>query len=72
MKMKFTAAACSLLIIVAAGVPLQAQLAAPTAAGVSLGATIRPMLPLGNNLTSAEDWRTFAKQYAAECAANTL
>src|SRR5262245_31009205 len=37
MKMKFTAAACSLLLL-AAGIPLHAQLAPPTAAGVSLGA----------------------------------
>src|SRR2546425_13360580 len=37
MKRKFAAAACSLVLIVAA-VPLLAQLAAPTPAGVSLGA----------------------------------
>src|SRR5262245_65117669 len=38
MKKEFVAAACSLLVIVAAVAPLPAQLAAPTSAGVSLGA----------------------------------
>src|SRR5438067_13624689 len=38
MKKKFTAALCSLTLIVGAAVSLQAQLAAPTSSGVSLGA----------------------------------
>jgi predicted enzyme related to lactoylglutathione lyase len=38
MKKEFVAAVCGLLLVVAAAVPLPAQLAAPTAAGVSLGA----------------------------------
>ena len=38
MKQRFVAAVCSMLLIVAAAASLRAQLAAPTAAGVSLGA----------------------------------
>src|SRR3989442_7425309 len=38
MKKQFVAAVCSLLLIVTAASTLSAQLAAPTAAGVSLGA----------------------------------
>src|ERR1051326_190156 len=38
MKKKFVAAFCSLLFIITAAISMQAQLAAPTSAGVSLGA----------------------------------
>src|SRR5947207_11742763 len=38
MKRTFFAAACCLILLVAAVSPLSAQLAAPTSAGVSLGA----------------------------------